>query len=59
MGYIMTVKEIKELIKKSYGDSIIYKRNYKEVSPTDSDIVVGISATGGYDGQVHYIVELG
>ena len=55
----MTVKEVKELIKKSYGDSIIYKRNYKEVSPKDSDTVVGISATGGYDGQVHYTVELG
>lgn len=57
---MLTVKEVRKLIKKSYGDSIVYKRNNKEVvDPKDTDTVVGISATGGYDGQVYYIVELG
>ena len=56
---MLTVKEVKELIKKSHGDSIVYKRNNKEVvEPKDTDTVVGISAAGGYDGQVYYVVEL-
>ena len=57
---MLTVEEVRKLIKKSYGDSIVYKRNNKEVvEHKDTDTVVGISATGGYDGQVYYIVELG
>lgn len=55
---MLTVKEVRKLIKKSYGDSIVYKRNNKEVRPKDTDTVIGISAVGGYDGQVYYIVEL-
>lgn len=55
---MLTVKEVRKLIKKSYGDSIVYKRNNKEVvDPKDTDTVVSISA-GGYDGQVYYVVEL-
>lgn len=56
---MLTVKELRKLIKKSYGDSIVYKRNNKEVvEHKDTDMVVGISAAGGYDGQVYYVVEL-
>lgn len=56
---MLTVKELRKLIKKSYGDSIVYRRNNKEVvEPKDNDTVVGISAAGGYDGQVYYVVEL-
>ena len=56
---MLTVKEVRKLIKKSYGDSIVYKRNNKEVvEPKDADTVVSISAAGGYDGQVYYVVEL-
>ena len=56
---MLTVKEVRRLIKKSYGDPIVYKRNNKEVvEPKDADTVVSISAAGGYDGQVYYVVEL-
>lgn len=56
---MLAVKEVKQLIKKSYGDSIVYKRNNKEVvEPKDTDTVTSISAAGGYDGQVYYVVEL-
>ena len=56
---MLTVKEVRKLIKKSYGDSIMYKRNNREVvKPKETDMVVSISAAGGYDGQVYYVVEL-
>lgn len=56
---MLTVKEVKELIKKSRHDSIVYKRNYKEVvEPKNTDTVVSVSAAGGYGGKVYYVVEL-
>ena len=55
----MTVKELKELIKLEYRDSIVYKRNDIKVEPKDTDTVVSISATGDWDGFVQYNIELG
>ena len=56
---MLTVKEVKELIKKSRHDSIVYKCNYKEVvEPKNTDTVVSVSAAGGYGGKVYYVVEL-
>ena len=55
----MKVKDLKQLIKLSRTDSIVYRRNDNRVEPNDTDIVVSISATGDWDGCVQYNVELG
>lgn len=55
----MTVEELKNFIKLSRNDSIVYKRNGEEVIPENTDTVVSISATGDWNGCVQYNVELG
>ena len=55
----MKVKDLKELIKLSEDDSIVYKRNGERVEPNDTDTVISISATGNWSGFVQYNIELG
>lgn len=55
----MTVADLKNFIKLSRNDSIVYKRNGEEVIPEGTDVVVSISATGDWNGFVQYNVELG
>ena len=55
----MKVKDLKELIKLSEDDSIVYKRNNRVFEPKDTDTVVSISATGDWNGFVQYNIELG
>ena len=54
----MTVEDLKNFIKLSRNDSIVYQRNGEEVIPENTDAVVSISATGDWDGCVQYNIDL-
>ena len=55
---IMTIKDLKNIIKVNVKDEIIYIKNDERIQPEEDDTVVEIQGSGDWDGFVTYVVTV-